>query len=1694
MLWKYGFLVLTLFVFTLHATGIKERNNRGSWQRGVIGTETETINSMHLVELLRTTKQNSNVRTIFDLEKHRTKRSAVFHSGVRVCPQETINEVIASHQAYYKLRVCQEAVWEAFRIFFDRIPGTTEYTTWVHTCQHESLCLSDLATNFSNSEEHMSMVYRRMNLRDERQPTGVVAATTTAAPEVADITGPEEAQTAAPEPPAPVTSDASVPDAPEVTVEEETAEEEDSELPNVVPEQPVEEIVEFSIDLVDPGYKELLDDPDSPQYVDLSHHLQDQMLHVFDKLPGFKEISVLGISETQENDGPGGVTVHYSLVFERISTEVSEDDTGTPASAVPSLREMVAKALSEEASLPVDLQSLNFEPVKVILLTTTPVEEAVEEVIEDSSEPSIHNDLEIATDEPEIAGEKPRLDVPLGPVEKENALVTLLDSTDIPDDEEEEVEEEEDAPPERGDVPYIYEDTSDEFVDIDESESEATTEPEEEVPFITHMIETIHAIDEGTGELVRDYFPSPPAEDSAAEPSIPEEYPEPPFGNLVPTNGYPVLPPEDLDITSVPEIESIETDAPVELPPNLISEEKAVVEEEAEPTPTPQILLTTSTATEEEPSDPGLHVTTLSAITDQPIAEAIEDLEVEENLIPIEEEEVEEPEPEPEEEVVEISGPEEEVVVESEEDVVVEPEEEVVVEPEEEVVEEPEPEEEVVEVSEPEEEVVEVLEPEEEVVEISEPKEVVIVESEEEVVVEPEEEIVEEPEPEEEVVDEPEPEEEVVEEPETKEEVVEEPEPEEEVVEQPEEEVVEVSEPEEEVVEVSEPQEEVVEEPEPEEGVVEVSELEEDVGEEPEHEEAVVEEPEPEEELEGEPEPEDGVVEVLEPEEEVVEVLEPEEEVVEQPEPEEEVVEEPQPEEEIVEEPETEEEVVEEPEPEEEVVEQPEKEVVEVSEPEEEVVEVSEPEEVVVEVLEPEEEVVEISEPKEVVVVESEEEVVVEPEEEVVEEPEPEEEVVDEPEPEEEVVEEPETEEEVVEEPEPEEEVVEQPEEEVVEVSEPEEEVVEVSEPQEEVVEEPEPEEGVVEVSELEEEVVEELESEEEVGEEPEHEEVVVEEPEPEEEVEGEPEPEEEVEGEPEPEEGVVEVLEPEEEVVEVLEPEEEVVEEPEPEEEVVEEPQPEEEIVEVSEPEEEVVEVLKPEEEVVVEPEEEVVDEPEPEEEVVVEPEEEVVDEPEPEEEVVEEPEPEEEVVEEPEPEEEVVEELEDEVLVEPEEEVVVEPEEEVVDEPEPEEEVAEEPEPEEDVSEPPAEEIKIIQPVDSVEDTLFGEETDPVEEDNIVPIEDQSPEEDMEEQLPEYPRYEDIYPEEAVDTLEESDHSPEDSDVEEAALPEVSEVEIAVTSEPIPDSTPTPPAESDTVPEVHVTESASELEPMEEDAEEPEVVVIDEEEAEEEVMDGSEPEDESMQDLADELDQMDLVSTEAIDLPEASGYPLAPKEHPFETTASPPLRYLTTPSMTTASKGRELVVFFSLRVTNMRFSDDLFNKSSSEYRSLENTFVELLLPYLQSNLTGFKKLEILNFRNGSIVVNSKMKFSKSVPYNVTQAVHCVLEDFCNAAAMRLNIEIDSHSLDIEPADQADPCKFLACNDFSRCVVNHWSREAECLCDPGYMTLDGLPCQSICVLQPDYCQNGGQCEIVPGHGATCRYPDKYTSLPGLTS
>lgn len=218
----------------------------------------------------------------------------------------------------------------------------------------------------------------------------------------------------------------------------------------------------------------------------------------------------------------------------------------------------------------------------------------------------------------------------------------------------------------------------------------------------------------------------------------------------------------------------------------------------------------------------------------------------------------------------------------------------------------------------------------------------------------------------------------------------------------------------------------------------------------------------------------------------------------------------------------------------------------------------------------------------------------------------------------------------------------------------------------------------------------------------------------------------------------------------------------------------------------------------------------------------------------------------------------------------------------------------------------------------------------------------------------------EDLLEETQESDSSPER--------------DTSVTAAPVSDSFLTPPANSVSVSEVsspsptidsglfEVSEDSvipTAPESSEDDSTEPEAkseqtepaVVIIDEELDKTVKKGGESQtsspasteiiiDEGVKDLAVELDQTDIAATEANKMPdEGSGFPLVEEEHTAVTVvAPPPVRYLTTPSMTMASHGRELVVFFSLRVTNMDFSDDLFNKTSSEYRSLESTFLDVV------------------------------------------------------------------------------------------------------------------------------------------------------------
>lgn len=296
------------------------------------------------------------------------------------------------------------------------------------------------------------------------------------------------------------------------------------------------------------------------------------------------------------------------------------------------------------------------------------------------SEPDSHNEFEVSTDESQV--DKPWLVVPLTPMEKENALVTLLDPTAVPDDVMKAV---------TGGMAESTNHPSDSEDITDKSETIYVSEPEpsidgggEELLIITHEIEAIHHNE--TSELVRDYIPTP----------------------LV--------------------ILELETDTPyISLSTNQIPEKDltAVDEDNKAPslhvTPTTEVLLTTTPAGEE------LSDLRLSAITGQQPTETTTSLQEDEevNALP-EEEEIEmdvfEPydpnqdvsELEPEDELLNTEGelgvePDEENVEVSETDIedkevddVSEPEEELVVEnqeEEEEYVEESHP----VEVSEPDE-------------------------------------------------------------------------------------------------------------------------------------------------------------------------------------------------------------------------------------------------------------------------------------------------------------------------------------------------------------------------------------------------------------------------------------------------------------------------------------------------------------------------------------------------------------------------------------------------------------------------------------------------------------------------------------------------------------------------------------------------------------------------------------------------------------------------------------------------------------------------------------------------------------------------------------------------------------------------------------------------------------------------------
>lgn len=54
--------------------------------------------------------------------------------------------------------VCQETIWEAFKIFWDRLPEQEEYQSWMDKCTEAAVTAQDVGSYFSQSDEHQALV------------------------------------------------------------------------------------------------------------------------------------------------------------------------------------------------------------------------------------------------------------------------------------------------------------------------------------------------------------------------------------------------------------------------------------------------------------------------------------------------------------------------------------------------------------------------------------------------------------------------------------------------------------------------------------------------------------------------------------------------------------------------------------------------------------------------------------------------------------------------------------------------------------------------------------------------------------------------------------------------------------------------------------------------------------------------------------------------------------------------------------------------------------------------------------------------------------------------------------------------------------------------------------------------------------------------------------------------------------------------------------------------------------------------------------------------------------------------------------------------------------------------------------------------------------------------------------------------
>ncbi|RVE58286.1 hypothetical protein OJAV_G00207740 [Oryzias javanicus] len=234
----------------------------------------------------------------------RRKRNIFYQNGLRLCGQETAEQVVSNHLNYFYLRVCQETVWEAFKIFWDRLPEQEEYQSWMNQCREGTATTLIIGSFFSQSEEHQALVKERLShVNFKSEPTRSW-----------------QHMCSTPSPPRPEATKA--PELDKRKEEEEaavTAEKvEENPLLNEITVQPtaaaaLEQVVELSILLTGEMFSDELNDPASLQFQALSRHLAEKIEEALDMLPGFKSVSVLDFRPQKDTQGMDGIIVDYAV-------------------------------------------------------------------------------------------------------------------------------------------------------------------------------------------------------------------------------------------------------------------------------------------------------------------------------------------------------------------------------------------------------------------------------------------------------------------------------------------------------------------------------------------------------------------------------------------------------------------------------------------------------------------------------------------------------------------------------------------------------------------------------------------------------------------------------------------------------------------------------------------------------------------------------------------------------------------------------------------------------------------------------------------------------------------------------------------------------------------------------------------------------------------------------------------------------------------------------------------------------------------------------------------------------------------------------------------------------------------------------------------------------------------------------------